>query len=147
MTDDAATITRPARIARPARGRKEAAAPPDRTTAWARAVTAGTIVAGPGVRAAAARHLRDLDSAADSANHRGLAWDLAAATHAIGFFEEVLHLNGGQFEGLPFKLLGWQAFIVASLYGWKRADQSRRFRVAYVETGKGSGKRDRKSVV
>lgn len=109
----------------------------DRVTAWARAVAAGKVVAGPGVRDAAARHLRDLDTGAA----RGLVWDCAAALEAIAYFEEVLHLNGGQFEGRPFRLLGWQAFTVGSLHGWRReADGSRRFRVAYVETGKGSGK-------
>lgn len=117
---------------RPARARR----PVDRATAWAQRVVTGELVAGPGVRGAAARHLRDLETAAA----RGLRWDLPAAAEAIAFFEEVLRLNGGQFEGVPFKLLGWQAFVVGSLYGWKRADDTRRYRTAYVETAKGSGK-------
>jgi len=109
----------------------------DRVTAWAKGVVSGKIIAGPHVRDAAARHLRDLVEGPA----RGLKWNKTAAAHAIAFFEEVLHLNGGAFEGQPFKLLGWQAFCVGSLYGWQRAnDDSRRFRVAYVETGKGSGK-------
>jgi len=49
-------------------------------------------------------------------------------------------LSEGEFEGLPFVLLDWQQFIVGSLFGWKTLDGYRRFRVAYVETGKGSGK-------
>ena len=109
----------------------------DRATAWARKVAKGTVVAGPHVRDAAARHLRDLDEGPA----RGLLWNKSAAAHAVEFFEEVLHLNGGEYEGRPFALLGWQVFVVGSLYGWQRAnDNSRRFRVAYVETGKGSGK-------
>jgi phage terminase large subunit-like protein len=109
----------------------------DRTTAWAKRVVGGGIIAGPHVRAAAARHLRDLKDGPA----RGLVWNKTAAAHAIAYFEEVLHLNGGEYEGRPFALLGWQAFCVGSLYGWQRAnDNSRRFRVAYVETGKGSGK-------
>ena len=108
---------------------------PDRTTQYAETVLAGQIIAGPHVRAACARHLRDLREA----QARGLRWSLEHATEAIAFFEEVLHLNGGDFEGRPFTLLPWQAFIVGSLYGWLRGDV-RRFRVAYVETGKGSGK-------
>jgi len=108
-----------------------------RVSDFAQQVAAGRIVAGPHVRAAAARHLRDLETAAA----RGLVWDAAQAANRIAFFEEVLYLNGGQFEGLPFVLLPWQAFIVGSLEGWRRADSdTRRFRVAYVETGKGSGK-------
>jgi len=107
-----------------------------RVGSWARAVVAGRVVAGPGVRAAAQRHLDDLKTGAA----RGIRFSHAAARHGIAFFEEVLHLNGGQYEGQAFKLLGWQAFLVGSICGWIRADNTRRFRVAYVETGKGSGK-------
>lgn len=71
---------------------------------------------------------------------RGLYWDIESALWAIGFFRDVLHLNGGEFEGVPYVLLDWQAFIVGSLFGWKDQDGVRRFRTAYVETGKGSGK-------
>lgn len=120
------------------RGRPtKASRTPDRVTAYAQDVIAGRLIAGPHVRAACARHLRDLQEGPT----RGLVWDVLSADRAIGFFEEVLRLNGGQFEGKPFLLLGWQAFIVGSIHGWKRADDgARRFRVAYVETGKGSGK-------
>jgi len=58
----------------------------------------------------------------------------------FGFFENVLRLSEGQFEGLPFELQPAQAFIVGSLFGWKRADGTRRFRRAYIEQGKGNGK-------
>jgi phage terminase large subunit-like protein len=71
---------------------------------------------------------------------RGLTWDLAAANKAIRFYRTVLKLNGGEFEGLPFELLPWQKFIVGSIFGWKASDGYRRFRVVYVESGKGSGK-------
>lgn len=108
----------------------------DRATAFAQDVTAGRIVAGPDIRAACQRHLTDQDQGAQ----RGLAWDLDAANRAIGYFEDVLCLNGGEFEGQPFVLLPWQAFIVGCLFGWKGADGHRRFRTAYIETAKGSGK-------
>jgi phage terminase large subunit-like protein len=108
----------------------------DPVTAFALAVGAGEIVAGPYVRAACDRHLRDLKDGPA----RGLRWDPALVTKATGFFRDVLRLNGGQFEGKPFELLPWQAFVVGSIYGWLGADGSRRFRVAYVETAKGSGK-------
>ena len=108
----------------------------DRATAYAKAVVAGKIIAGPFVRFAAQRHLDDLKTGAE----RGLVWNLAEADRAIRFFEEVLKLNGGQFEGKPFILLGWQAFVVGSLFGWYGDDGFRRFRTAFSETGKGSGK-------
>jgi phage terminase large subunit-like protein len=65
---------------------------------------------------------------------------LDAANKAIRFYRTVLKLNGGEFEGLPFELLPWQKFIVGSIFGWKSSDGYRRFRVVYVESGKGSGK-------
>lgn len=109
----------------------------DPATRYARDVADGRIVAGPHVRAACARHLRDLREGP----RRGLRFDLEKADRAIQFFPTVLRLNGGQFEGLPFHLHPSQAFIVGSLFGWVReADDTRRFRVAYIETGKGSGK-------
>ena len=110
--------------------------PGDPATRYAKQVVARKIVAGPYVRAACARHLRDLEEGPA----RGLVWDVAAVEHAIAYFGEVLCLNGGEYEGVPFELLGWQQFIVGSLFGWKGTDGHRRFRVAYVETAKGSGK-------
>lgn len=107
-----------------------------RVAGFAHAVLAGEIVAGPDVRNAARRHLLDLEEGP----LRGLVWDQEAADRAIGFFEEVLCLNGGDYEGMPFLLAPWQAFVVGSLFGWYTHDGFRRFRIAYIETGKGSGK-------
>ena len=108
----------------------------DRATAYAQAVVKGELVAGPDIRNACKRHLRDLKNG----HKRGLVWDLPAAQRVIGFFEDVLFLNGGDFEGIPFLCAPWQAFILGSLFGWKDSDGARRFRLAYIETAKGSGK-------
>ncbi len=113
-----------------------AATSTDPVTEYAREVVAGTRIAGPHVRAQCARHLADLEHGAA----RGLVWDLDAALKAIGFYKDILRLNGGDFEDQPFLLLPWQKFVVGSIYGWKTDDGYRRFRVAYVETAKGSGK-------
>ncbi len=103
---------------------------------YARSVLEGKIVAGPHVRNACQRHLNDLKDG----KKRGIYWDDAAANRAIAFFPKVLRLNGGQFEGQPFELTLWQKFIVGSIFGWKRANGFRRFKMAFIETGKGSGK-------
>lgn len=108
----------------------------DPVTRYAKAVVKGTKVAGPHVRAACQRHLNDLATG----HERGLRFDKHAANRAIGYYRDVLRLNGGEFEGLPFVLLDWQAFVIGSVFGWKGADGYRRFRVVYVETAKGSGK-------
>ena len=108
----------------------------DRATAFAQAVVAGEIVTGPHVRNACRRHLDDLVQG----HERGLTWDLKAAEHVWNFFEGVFRLSEGQFEDKPFQLHPSQAFILGSLFGWKRADGTRRFRRAYIEQGKGNGK-------
>lgn len=109
----------------------------DPVTAWAEDVVAGVVVAGPHVRNAAKRHLRDLEDGPA----RGLFWDVAAAKKVIGFFPRNLRLNGGQFEGRPYVLHPSQAFRVGSLFGWKWAATGlRRFRRFYDEEGKGNGK-------
>lgn len=118
------------------RNERKATGTSDPVTQYARDVVAGAIVAGPDVRNACKRHLDDLLTA----NERGLVWKLPAAMRAINFFPDILRLNGGEFEGLPFHLLAWQKFIVGSLFGWHRKDGTRRFREAYVEGGKGCGK-------
>jgi len=115
---------------------RSAATSVDPVSEYAREVVAGTRIAGPHVRHQCARHLADVDEGAK----RGLVWDVAAALKAIGFYRDVLKLNGGDFEGNPFELLPWQRFVVGSIFGWKRDDGYRRFRVVYVETAKGSGK-------
>lgn len=107
----------------------------DRTTAYATAVVAGDIVAGPWVRLACERHLRDLDHGVE----RGLRFDEQLAARAIAFIE-CLTLADGEHVGQPFRLQPWQAFVVGSLFGWLGADGYRRFRTAYVEIGKGNGK-------
>lgn len=107
----------------------------DRASDYARAVLAGDIVAGPWVRKACERHLCDLEEGAA----RKLRWELPQAHDAIAFIE-CLTLADGEFAGLPFGLAEWQAFIVGSLFGWLRADGTRRFTTAYIEVGKGNGK-------
>lgn len=114
---------------------------PDRTRAYVDAVVAGETVAGPYVRGACLRHLKDLEDG----HERGLRFNVEAAHRKIEFFERILKLSEGQFEGQPFLLHASQAFIVGSLFGWERWDEEaqewrRRFHSAYIEQGKGNGK-------
>ncbi len=108
----------------------------DPVTEYAQSVVDGTRTAGPHVRGQCARHLKDLKEG----KKRGLVWSVEESNKAQRFYSNVLKLNGGDFEGKPFDLLPWQKFVVGSLFGWLGTDGYRRFRVAYVETAKGSGK-------
>lgn len=104
-------------------------------TQYALDVAEGRVVAGRAVRLACQRHLDDLEHG----HERGLSFDERAATQAIDFFHFLL-LAEGEHADKPFDLQPWQAFIVGSLFGWKGEDGYRRFRLAYIEAGKGSGK-------
>ncbi len=110
--------------------------PADPATDYARGVVSGEIIAGPHVRDACARHLRDIEHGPA----RGLFWDTTAAGRVYRYFRTVLRLSGGDHEGKPFELHPSQAFIVGSIFGWKRADGTRRFRTVFIEEGKGNGK-------
>ncbi|WEX07380.1 terminase TerL endonuclease subunit [Chelativorans sp. AA-79] len=94
------------------------------------------IVAGEFVKGACRRHLKDLDDGAA----RGLVYRPDKLTHATGFFPAVLTVTEGAKEGQPFSLLAWHEFVAGSLFGWYRSDGLRRFRMAWMETGKGQAK-------
>jgi Phage Terminase len=81
------------------------------------------------------RHFRDLASGAK----RGLRWNPVAALGAIRFFRYLRH-SKGEWGGQPFELQPWQQFTVGSVFGWKRADGTRRFRVVYEELPRKNGK-------
>jgi len=108
----------------------------DPVTRYARDVLAQSIVAGPHVRDACRRHLSDLELA----TARGWRFDVEKVDRALSFFPAILRLNGGEFEGAAFALAPFQEFIVGSVFGWVDTEGRRRFRVCYVETGKGNGK-------
>jgi len=108
----------------------------DLATRYALDVIDGKIVAGACVRAACARHLKDLEIG----SARGLMFNVDKAKHACGFFPSVLTVTEGIKEGQPFDLLQWHGFVAASLHGWFREDGLRRYRMAWMETGKGQAK-------
>lgn len=108
----------------------------DAATRYACDVLDGKVVAGEFVKAASRRHLKDLDGGAA----RGLSFNVDKAKHHCGLFPAILTVTEGIAAGKPFHLLPWHGFAVASLFGWQRADGLRRYRMAWLETGKGQAK-------
>lgn len=107
--------------------------------------SAGTlIVAGPLVRLACERHLRDRMLAARKRGHpQGWEFKAEKADNVINFYEGVLRLPDTTDEdGMAkrFILEPPLAFIIGSVMGWVGADGYRRFREAYIEMGKGNAK-------
>lgn len=107
----------------------------DQVTDYARAVVQGEYVVGRLVRLAAERHLRDLETG----HLRGLEWHPELAQRAIEFFGFVHHFEG-PLAGTPVVLGPWQAFGIGSVFGWLRADGTRRFRRSFTEVAKKNGK-------
>lgn len=116
----------------------------DPATRYALRVVAGEVVAGPHVRAACRRHLRDLEVG----HERGLTWHPEDVDRVIAYFSTILTVEKelpdeyGETvsEAVPFVPDESQEFILGSLFGWRNKSGHRRFRRAYVEIGKGNGK-------
>jgi len=71
----------------------------------------------------------------------GHYFDERSAKRAINFFERYLRHSKGRWAGKPFLLMNWQKYeVIAPLFGWKRKDGTRRFRLAYIEVPKKNGK-------
>ncbi len=104
----------------------------DPASKYANAVIAERITAGKLVKLAGQRHKNDRKQQ----KKKKIVWCPELANHAINFFKENLCLSNGR----PFVLEPFQEFIVGSLFGWYNSNGFRRFRTAYVEAGKGSGK-------
>lgn len=102
---------------------------------WIRGVLAGEIVVSHYVRLVVQQFRRDLRSG----RKRGLWFDAERAQKVIRFCELQKH-STGEFAGRNFLLEPWQKFIFASLFGWKRADGTRRYREAWITIGRGNGK-------
>jgi len=124
------------------RRRKSAVPPPPPLSPIAQAVQGyidgvldGTVIAGELVRLAVQRHVDDLREGPS----RGLRFDSENAESAIEFFSYLKH-SKGEWAGQEFKLEPWEKFIVWVIFGWVRADGTRRFRTAYVEIPRKNGK-------
>lgn len=68
-------------------------------------------------------------------------FDEAAAQAAAEFFPRCLRFTAGEWAGKPFLLEPWEEYeIIRPLFGWKRADGTRRYRRCYVWLPRKNGK-------
>ncbi|KKN55351.1 hypothetical protein LCGC14_0583410 [marine sediment metagenome] len=70
----------------------------------------------------------------------GLWYSEGAANHAVEFIESFCTHVKGRWAGQPFLLEPWQDAIVRTLFGWKRENGTRRYRMAYIEIPRKNGK-------
>ena len=94
------------------------------------------------VGARAQRRSRARNARSTGARAQGAYWfDREAAERAERFFAEHLQHVKGEWAGKPFVLARWQRDkIIRPLFGWKRADGTRRYRKAYIEIPRKAGK-------
>ena len=99
----------------------------------------GDILACRSVIGACKRHRTDIQRQdRESFEYR---FDTDHARNVCNFFPSVIRHSIGKDVGKPFVLQPWQAFAIASIYGWKsKADQTRRFRKAYISVARKNGK-------
>jgi phage terminase large subunit-like protein len=106
---------------------------------YAEAVVSGETTAGKWVRLAAQRFFCDLER--QNTEEFPYYFDEEEAQMAVDFFPMFLRHHQGDQAGEPLFLEPWQQFIVANIYGWKRASSGlRRFRKVYVSVGRKNGK-------
>lgn len=100
---------------------------------YAKRVLTDEIPACKWVKLAAKRHFNDLD-------RDDVYFDMPAASKAIRFFK-FIPITDGVDAGKPTILMGWQIFLIASLFGWKRkADGLLKYRQTYIQVARKNGK-------
>ena len=95
-------------------------------------VISGERLSGRYERKAVERHLSDLQRS-------DIYFDTESAQIVLNFFNCPHHYKG-EAAGDVFNLEGWQAFIVASIFGWKKLDGNRRFNYADIMVARKNGK-------
>ena len=102
-------------------------------------VLSGKIVVGKYVRKAVERHVSDLARVGDK--DFPYHFDTEKAEQAVSFFPAALRHSIGADAKNRFTLENWQAFGVASIFGWQRDDgRGRRFRRVFWTMGRKNGK-------
>ena len=107
---------------------------------YAERVVAGEILACKWVKAACKRQLNDLKKFKGKSSPYQFNPKLTSksgksyypADNLCAFIERLPHVKG-PLAGEPITLEPWQVFILATVFGWVKADGTRRFRRSYIE--------------
>lgn len=110
-----------------------------RALAYAHSVVSGATPACKWVRLACQRQLDDLERW--KAKGQPYNWRPAKANEICAFIELLPHIKGEWARrGEKIRLEDWQCFILCTVFGWYRADGSRRFRIVYIEVPRKNAK-------
>src|SRR5689334_10738580 len=105
-----------------------------RAKKYAREIAAGKRVAGKFTRLACQRFLDDL-------KRKDITFDAAEADRQCRFLEKLPHIKGIWASRQELiKLEPWQSWITCNLFGFRRADGTRRFNEGYVRVARKNAK-------
>ena len=111
----------------------------DIVTKYVDDVLSGKIVACKSIIGACQRHVDDL--AKQNTDDFPYYYDESHADRIVRFFPAMVQHSIGLHEGKPFTLMPWQAFAIASIFGWKKVSNgARRFNKAYISVARKNGK-------
>lgn len=102
---------------------------------YANDVISGAIVAGKLLVKTCERFLSDLEVG----QSRGIFFREDKAERAVRTFGFLNH-SKGEWGGMPFILAPFEVFILTNLFGFYKADGTRRFREAHIEVARKNGK-------
>jgi phage terminase large subunit-like protein len=88
----------------------------------------------------AREHAAALTAWAERSGPEGYYFDELAAARAVAFFPRYLRHTKGRWVGQVFNLDIWQEVCIRLAFGWKRPDDTRRFRIVYVRIPRKNGK-------
>ncbi|ELR66054.1 Phage terminase large subunit [Photobacterium marinum] len=107
-------------------------------------VLKGNIPANKWIKLAAQRHFKDLEKSEN--DNYPYMFDVGHAQRVIDFFQYIDHTTG-ELARTPIKLMPWQIWIFASIFGWVKKEKDkrtgkhlRRFRTATILVARKNGK-------
>lgn len=112
----------------------------DRALDWVDGVLGNKIPSCKRIKQACRRFKKDLKRA--GTEQFPYVFEPEASEHMCAFIEALPHIEGTwAARGETIKLLGWQAFLICQIGGWRHMVSGlRRFRTAYVEVPRKNGK-------
>ena len=103
---------------------------------YAHDVVSGKIPACKWIMLACERYFRDMDRLMENS----MRFDSRSAQRVINFFERILRHYQGKWAGKPFLLAPWEQFTIWNLYGFQKADGTRRFSQVSIFIPRKNGK-------
>lgn len=109
-------------------------------------VSSGSVITGELIQLAVQRHLSDVDKSSDDSYPYYFDRDKADRIIKIAHLHR--HTKGREYKGKLFNVQPFQAFLLASLFGWVRKDTGyRRYNTVYFEVARKAAKSEMAALI